>query len=302
MYKMNFKNNVPYFKLINDNMINKLNIISKKFDMDVNEILYRLLLQLPKYSYNELNKNYLIEMEINNIVSNLHNFKETINKYSVMKKIKNLDILEFNIIPNDIADHIFTNLHYLGYPRSNSVNLGLFSYEDNVRKIISLASLSPFDLNHLYNFIPNSIHPHQVMVLSRVYSFREAPLNIISYMLSNIVKWLKQNNQHIKFLITYLNPNLGFSGTSYKASNWFLFAKEIDIKYTYLDGKYITLRNLSNKYNNTNMIDLKKRFNTRLTFSKIQLMPLEIYAFSIAKKIKTDMKYPILIKKVPSLT
>jgi hypothetical protein len=69
-------------------------------------------------------------------------------------------------------------------------------------------------------------------------------------------------------LITYLNPNLGFTGASYKASNWHVIGIELGNRYAYLDGRYITDRRLA---------ALARDELARVEYSQMQFRPLLIY-------------------------
>jgi hypothetical protein len=85
-------------------------------------------------------------------------------------------------------------------------------------------------------------------------------------------------------LLTYVNPNVGFSGASYKAANWLFFGREIDTKYAYLNEDYITLRAISEKVGNNEVSE------DHLRYSVQPLEPLEVYAYFVDKALRS--KYP----------
>jgi hypothetical protein len=81
-------------------------------------------------------------------------------------------------------------------------------------------------------------------------------------------------------VVTYVNPNVGFSGASYRASNWSLFAYEAQLGYTYLDGIYTTRRQLKNKFGTDDHGILSTLLGDRYTVSQWPLEPLMLFAYS----------------------
>jgi hypothetical protein len=78
-------------------------------------------------------------------------------------------------------------------------------------------------------------------------------------------------------LLTYLNPNLGFTGVSYGASNWTHFV-EVPARYAYLAGNYVTYRNL------TSLPAARRR---DLGYSQYQLAPLKILRYQLRTKLES---------------
>jgi hypothetical protein len=54
-----------------------------------------------------------------------------------------------------------------------------------------------------------------------------------------------EKNHGVSDYVTYVNPNMGFTGSSYRASGWHLLGTEPGTTYRYLDERYITDRALS---------------------------------------------------------
>ncbi len=155
---------------------------------------------------------------------------------------RSLSDLEFGPIPDEVAQPIHECFHYLSSFRPNSLNYGLKLGEHD-RWPIAIASLSPFDLvNTLPGLENHGLRGSEVMVLSRVFAFDPAPQNCISFLLSSVRNELKHAAPGIRALVTYLNPNLGFTGASYRADNWVLLGEEQNTRYLYHHGNYITDR------------------------------------------------------------
>jgi hypothetical protein len=56
--------------------------------------------------------------------------------------------------------------------------------------------------------------------VSRVYSVDVAPANAISFLLSKVRKYLRSDVLPVDLLVAAVDPNFGFTGCSYRASNW----------------------------------------------------------------------------------
>ena len=189
----------------------------------------------------------------------------------------------FSIIDAPIAKIIHERFHYLGSFRNDGIHLGFRSQDED--KVISLITLSPFDLDHIYPYVPTGVSISEIMVVSRIYSFDWSPRNTISYMLKRTNQFLYENHRNIKMLITYLNPNIGFTGSSYKASGWNLFGKEGGTRYSYLDGNYITDRELVKIFGTSASDVLINKEPNRFEVTKINLAPLSIFSFFRYKKL-----------------
>ena len=103
-------------------------------------------------------------------------------------------------------------------------------------------------------------------MVSRVFAFDWAPRNVISFLLARTEE-SEAMNRNVKMLLTYLNPNMGFNGASYKAANWMEVGLETGTRYAYLRGDYITDRRLSS-------LPLWERHLVQ--FSQMRLLPLQV--------------------------
>jgi hypothetical protein len=209
------------------------------------------------------------------------------------RKLRELSGAKLEALDPSLAQLLQENYHYLGSYRSDGVHFGL-----NIsggRQLLSAVTLSPFDLPHLVDALPESIRPGEVMVLSRMLAFSWSPRNTISHTLSRVVDALRERLPHVKLLLTYLNPNLGFTGSSYKASNWLLFGKERKKRYLYFDTNYVTDRNMIELYGTADLYKLRSTVGDRITSSVQTLEPLRIYAYfldtAMRRKFKGEFDY-----------
>lgn len=277
--------------------------IATTHGLSIEELLHRALQQLPRFSVAELQDRNVIMKEIERIARRVKRIKRKHkNLFGTIGKPTDLRALSFTKVPKDLAAIVNRNFHYIGYDRSKSSYLGFFSdQEHDQRKLVSMITLSPFDLEHIRPFLPKGTCPEHVLVVSRIFAFDWAPRNCISFMMGRMFKWLRQNRPQTKVLLTYLNPNVCFSGTSYKASNWVLFGREPGLRYAYLDGQYITLRALREKFHTTDMTFLKRLLKNRLTFSLDLPAPFEIYIYFLDRQLKKSGHKPVEFQKQPPI-
>jgi hypothetical protein len=78
-------------------------------------------------------------------------------------------------------------------------------------------------------------------------------------------------------LISYNNPNLGFLGTIYKATNWQLLGLEAKRPDMALDGEYVSLRELKQRFGGFEFSELSTQLGERLKLLPPMRWPLEIY-------------------------
>ena len=146
-------------------------------------------------------------------------------------------------------------------------------------------SLSPFDLDHLSEGLPTLFHVHNAMVVSRVYSFNWAPKNSTSYLFGRVYDYLQSHYPNIEALFTYINPNMGFDGASFRAANWRLLGFEEGTRYTYLDGAYITERQMVQRFGTAHLQTLQPMFDHRIETTCIDLEPLWVFVYFLHKDL-----------------
>ena len=176
------------------------------------------------------------------------------------------------------ARPILERFHYLRSFRENSRHFGLYG-DDSVRPV-ALASTSANDVKLLGRIaLRNGVTVAQSRVVSRVFGFPAAPHNAISMLLGRVGRFERRNGT--RMLLTYVNPNLGFNGRSYRASNWTLAGEEPGTAYDYADGWYITGRALSHRYGTTDPVRLGQILGSRYERSTMHLSPLWVFAIEL---------------------
>lgn len=186
--------------------------------------------------------------------------------------------LQFAPVDEVIAKPLLERFHYLLSHRPNSLHFGLL-HPDMGAWPLAMASISAFDLRNMEEgSVAMPINSVLTAVISRVYAVDSAPSNSISYLLGRLRRWLNDNQPEVTTLLTYLNPNIGFSGSSYEADNWTLYGEERDTRYAYVDLDYRTDRYLAQNFGTANVEELRVRLGRRVSTSLFPLRPLRIYA------------------------
>lgn len=180
----------------------------------------------------------------------------------------------------EIARRIHEHCHYLGSFRSGE-HLALRTELSADAPIVALATLSSLDVEPLMRFLPRGVEPANALVLARLVSHPAAPRNTLSFLLGRVRAWLNDQRPEIRLLLTYLDPNLGFSGTIYRASNWVPFCEEPKQAYQYLDGRYVTSRELRRRFGTDDFELLQSNLGDRISRSSIELRPMLVYGCQV---------------------
>jgi len=134
-----------------------------------------------------------------------------------------------------------------------------------------MGSVAEFDLMHVAEKINGLVDLQRVMVYSRFFTFRWAPQNIFSYFWSKVQRFMVKSHG-TQLMFSFVNPNMGFDGCSFRGCNWELFAYEHGTMYSYVDGQYRTVRSLHGI----------PRYH--VSTSQMELLPLRILAVPMCKE------------------
>jgi hypothetical protein len=129
----------------------------------------------------------------------------------------------------------------------------------------------------------------KALMLSRAYATAWAPRNSLSRLIAIAVRELRTREPELNLLFTYLNPGIGFDGASYKAANWHLFGYEHGTRYAYLDADYVTDRDLTRSFGTSDTRKLEQMLGDRISFSRMPLPPLELYAFGLHSRLNASL-------------
>jgi hypothetical protein len=179
------------------------------------------------------------------------------------------------------ANEVFANLHYLKNARPDSKNFALI---DPVHgRPVSLCSISPLQwkpvARHLYRRF--GIPPENVWEISRMYSFDVAPGNVTSFLLARVRKAMRREEPTAELLTTAMDPNVGFNGNSYRGANWKEWMKIQARPYFYLDGDYVSPRQLRERFGTAGLERISAEYGIEVTTSVAKLHPSSIFACRI---------------------
>lgn len=182
-------------------------------------------------------------------------------------------LLRFHEVGTGHALDVMKRFHYLRSPRKDGRAYGLST---EAGYLVALCVSSPLDVPHLTDLLLAHGRPAgSSRSISRVFAFEGAPHNCISYLLSRTAK--AERRRGFTDLVTYVNPNLGFSGSSYRASGWTLLGDEPGTSYRYLDRRYITDRELAARFGRHDDETYRRLLGPRFAMSIMPLAPLLVF-------------------------
>jgi hypothetical protein len=197
-----------------------------------------------------------------------------------------LSDLIFEEIDSSRALPVLTSLHYLRSIRPHS---RYFALVDPIHRLpVSLCSTSPLQWkcvqSHIYRQF--AIPRDGVWEISRLYSVDSAPPNSISFLLSKLRTYLRHNVAHADLLVTVVDPNLGFTGGSYRASNWQHWMTVKARPYLYENGQHVTPRQLRERYGTGNLPQLHAKHPETFEQSRTRLLDSMIYCCRVNGETK----------------
>ncbi len=171
-----------------------------------------------------------------------------------------LQDLVFGPVEAAAAEAIFSSLHYLKSGRPDSLNFALVDPADGLP--VTVCSVSPLEWKRIGNQLQSrfGIPLGRTWDISRVYSRNAAPPNAISFLLSRVRSTLRRGDQDIDLLITAVDPNLGFAGSSYRAANWQQWFRVQPRPYLYHERRYATPRQLRQTFGTSNIAELQEKY------------------------------------------
>jgi hypothetical protein len=194
--------------------------------------------------------------------------------------------LAFEKIDSSRALPVLILLHYLRSARPGSL---YFALVDPVHRLpVTLCSLSPLQWKCVGSHINSrfAIPPERIWDVSRVYSIDTAPRNSISTLLSRVRTYMRHNISDADLLLTAVDPNLGFTGSSYRAANWQQWMTIKARPYFYESGRYVTPRQLRERFGTSNLVQLQTKRPEVFQQSRVKLLDSMIFCSSIKEKTR----------------
>jgi hypothetical protein len=189
--------------------------------------------------------------------------------------------LRFEKVDSSRALPVLTLLHYLRSARPGSLYFALV--DPLYRLPVTLCSLSQLQWKCVGSHIRSrfAIPPQRIWDVSRVYSVDTAPRNAISMLLSRVRTYMRHNMPSASLLLTAVDPNLGFTGGSYRAANWQHWMTIRARPYIYERGRYVSPRQLREGYGTASLVELQAKYPGRFQQSKVRLLDSIIYCCNV---------------------
>jgi hypothetical protein len=246
----------------------------------------RVLLHLPRVaSQKGWVTRWQAQRELRISAAQLHCDAHAVRDYLPVKRFP-LRELVFEMIDPSRAIPLLRSLHYLRSARQGSLYFALVDPTD--RRPVSLCSVSRLEWKCVSNQLQAqfAIRPHGAWDVSRVYSVDSAPANAISLLLSRVRVYFRRNFPTADLLVTAVDPNLGFTGSSYRVSNWQQWMTVKARPYIYDNDRHVTPRQLRERYDTASLIELQASFPDRFQQSRVRLLDSMIYCCSVNGETK----------------
>jgi hypothetical protein len=256
------------------------------------EVLVRLLLHLPRDADPEgMVDARLASTESERLAAELASATA---RYSAWQEPptagqRNVTDLDLTVVDEGTARVVLERFHYLGSFRPRSQHFGGVVRNGDEVRLAALLTVSGLDVPTIAARLPNDVEPANVAVLARMFAFDWTPRNTLSFLMARVTRELRRRPDPPRLLMTYLNPNVGFTGASYRAANWVLWAHEGGTRYAYLDGRYTTDRELERRFGSAQGDALRQKLGGRITLSRMSLRPLDLYAYPLDPTLRDTL-------------
>lgn len=244
----------------------------------------RTLLQLPRVaSHKGWISRWQVQRELRISAERLRSDELAARSCVPFEKFQLHDLI-FQEIDTARALPVLTWLHYLRSARPGSRHFALVDPIDGLP--VTLCSMSPLEWKCVGSRLWSqfAISPDRAWDVSRVYSVDLAPANAISLLLSRVRKYVRHNMFPVDLLVTAVDPNLGFTGSSYRASNWQQWMTIRARPYLYEHGRYVSPRQLRERFGTSNLTKLEANFPGTFQQSRVGLLDSMIFAFRVNGK------------------
>lgn len=239
-------------------------------DRPARPLLLQALLQLPRVADTQ---GFVPVSIVKELVAELSQELPAKSEWLVPDIVASPRMLRVHPLDSVTARNVMQRFHYLRSPRADGRAYGLST---DTGLLFAVCISSPVDVERLHELLAGSGSTNTLArVVSRVFAFEGTPNNSISYMLSRVAR--EERRLGVTDLVTYVNPNMGFHGSSYRASGWQLLGIESGTKYRYVNGRYITDRELAAKFGAHSDEAYQRLLGDRFAASVMPLEPLRVF-------------------------
>jgi hypothetical protein len=251
-------------------LMGRVEVVAKKYNRPAGPLRLQALLQLPRVADCEGN---ISAATAEGLLEQLVQELPAVEEWGVGEQVSSPRALRFGEVGHEASAVVMQRFHYLRSPRSDTSAYGLST---EAGRLVAMCTTSPIDVSHLRDLLLKHGRRHDhARVMSRVFAFEGAPKNTISYLLAQVIR--AERPLGVSDYLTYVNPNLGFSGCSYRASGWHVLGNEPGTKYRYLDSSYISDRRLAALFGSLDDATYTALLASRFSISRMPLAPLLVF-------------------------
>jgi hypothetical protein len=182
---------------------------------------------------------------------------------------------------------ISSGIHYLQSARADGWHFGLKHKQTDL--LMAYACVNGLDWDVLLKALGGIDENVEPLSLSRIYVSGGAPPNTISHFLSLLVREHSASGSKAT-ISTTVDPNLGFFGASYRASNWLELFSIPHLGYLYVDGQYCTRRQLIRIFGSDNPRDLARQLGPRFQMSGPMPSDTLVFATATNRAMRADLR------------
>ncbi len=199
-------------------------------------------------------------------------------KIFVVKNNYIIDELFFWFVDPDIWYFIQNKLHYIHHPRKDTL-LHLWFYNKRWF-VLWYCSFSLLDRDYPLVAFQNNTKKESIINMTRAFAINNSPSNLIWWLFHKSYQYISKHYSNLKYIMTYINQNLGFSWSSFKWASYIPIGLS-PMEYCYIDWIYSNRKWLLNKDSNS------------ITYSKLAMLPIVLLARWLHKKSQIHLEKQI---------
>lgn len=140
------------------------------------------------------------------------------NKIFIVKNNEIIDELNFWEIDPDKWFFIQNKLHYIWKARNDTLLHLWFTNSQWI--ILWYCSFSILDRDYPLSCFENQIKKEQIINMTRAFTINNSPSNLMWWLFHKSYQYIKTNFNQFEYIMTYINQNLWFEGSSFKWASY----------------------------------------------------------------------------------
>ena len=183
------------------------------------------------------------------------------------------------LISNEDARTIIVNNHYSHSWTSCKYALSLIKKQS----IVGVATYGfPVGRNAALSVSP-LVDEGEVLELTRLWVSDSEGKNTESWFLGQTFRWLKQNDNKVKVLLSYSDPNAGHVGIIYQATNWLYQGRNSDDRWYRINKELLHPRTVYSRFG-TRAVDELNKMESIKTVEIVEVERKYRYLYILAGK------------------